>query len=390
MTRPEPELTFDQMLLRAAAMRRCLRERQQQCEELGRIPEETHRDFANAGFYRVLRPRCFGGYEFSTSSFVRLIMEIARGCIDSAWVLSLFASEPAAFLPLFPDAARREAYGAEGDCLAARVVLPGGTAVPDRDGFRVHGTWDYCSGCDIATHFLGTVLLRDSEARAPAGIACVLFGREQYDIVDNWDMMGMQGTGSRRVVVRECTVPAHRMLTLSGGLWESERGSPLAVGGFAACAVGAGAARGALDLYEEILRNRKWIVPPFQARFELPELQQSFGSAQALVDTAEAALVSLADRYSELCRMSLAERTRVPAREVRRIHRAGLQCLELAWQAVDLMFRTGGSSSAASQAPLGHYFRGLAVIRTHIGMQHDHVSGNVARLHFGLPPLSPL
>jgi 3-hydroxy-9,10-secoandrosta-1,3,5(10)-triene-9,17-dione monooxygenase len=122
----------------------------------------------------------------------------------------------------------------------------------------------------------------------------------------------------------------------------------------------------------------------------MPEMQQSFGAAQALVDTAEAAILALADRYSELCGAAQENSGPSPSGDVRRIHRAGLQCLDLAWQAVDLMLRTGGSSSASRHAALGRYFRGLAVIRTHMGLQYDHVSMNVARLHFGLPPLSPL
>jgi 3-hydroxy-9,10-secoandrosta-1,3,5(10)-triene-9,17-dione monooxygenase len=57
---------------------------------------------------------------------------------------------------------------------------------------------------------------------------------------------------------------------------------------------------------------------------------------------------------------------------------------------VDLMFRTSGTSAAAKTAPLGRYFRNLAVIRTHITMQRDHTAANTGRLHFGLVPLSRL
>ena len=78
------------------------------------------------------------------------------------------------------------------------------------------------------------------------------------------------------------------------------------------------------------------------------------------------------------------------SKDLRRMLRAAAQCVELAWQAVELMFRTGGTSSASRHAPLGRVFRGLSVLRTHIGLQLDHTSINVARLHFGLPALSPL
>src|SRR4051794_11462830 len=127
---PEPELAFSEMLRRAEGMRATLRERQQHCEDLGRVPEETHQDFLNAGFYRILQPRCFGGYEFSMTEFVRLLIEVARGCIDTGWVLSLIASAPAAFLSLFPEQAQREAYGSDGDCRTAIALVPGGSAIP--------------------------------------------------------------------------------------------------------------------------------------------------------------------------------------------------------------------------------------------------------------------
>jgi Acyl-CoA dehydrogenase, C-terminal domain len=64
--------------------------------------------------------------------------------------------------------------------------------------------------------------------------------------------------------------------------------------------------------------------------------------------------------------------------------------MRLTWEAVELMFRTAGTSSARKSAPLGRYFRNLAVVRTHLTLQSDHTAGNAARLHFGFPPLSRL
>ena len=86
---------------------------------------------------------------------------------------------------------------------------------------------------------------------------------------------------------------------------------------------------------------------------------------------------------------------RSPAREgeprvQRRLLMIEQQCVRMAWEAMELMFRTAGSSSAASSAPLGRYFRNLAVIRTHITLQIDRTAVNAARLHFGMPAASPL
>jgi 3-hydroxy-9,10-secoandrosta-1,3,5(10)-triene-9,17-dione monooxygenase len=386
------------MLARAVALRPVLRGRQRACEQQKRIIEDTHRDFLHAGFYRVLQPRAFGGYERSMTEFARLIAEISRGCIDTGWVLSLIASQPP-LLCTFPAQAQREAYAANGDFRAANVLMPRGSTIPCDGGFRVQGKWDYCSGCHLATHLLARVLLRDHEDQPPKGLAYVLLDRDQFKIVENWDMMGMQGTGSHRVVAEGVTIPAHR-LAADSDPWHGKAdardemrtaycGSPLA-GGFAAYAVAVGAARGALDLYDELLRTRKWIAPPFPMRSELTEFQLSFGRVQALVETAESALYALADRLTALTDPPHQSSAQLPKQELRWMHRAGIECIEVAWRATEQIFRTSGSSSATADAPLGRIFRGMAVLLTHIGVQPDPVAINVARSHFGLAPSGPL
>jgi 3-hydroxy-9,10-secoandrosta-1,3,5(10)-triene-9,17-dione monooxygenase len=64
------------------------------------------------------------------------------------------------------------------------------------------------------------------------------------------------------------------------------------------------------------------------------------------------------------------------------------QVIRLAWDAVEMMFRTSGTSAAAKSSPLGRALRNLAVIRTHVTLQTDHTAANAGRLHFGLPSLS--
>jgi 3-hydroxy-9,10-secoandrosta-1,3,5(10)-triene-9,17-dione monooxygenase len=77
---PEPDLTVDELLRRADALRPLLRERQTECEEAGELSEDTNRRFLAAGFYRILQPRLFGGYEFALPDFIRIIIAVARGC----------------------------------------------------------------------------------------------------------------------------------------------------------------------------------------------------------------------------------------------------------------------------------------------------------------------
>ena len=400
---PEPALTSAELLQRAQAMRSVLRERQNSVEAAGCVSEDTNSKFIDAGFYRILQPRIFAGYEFDLPTFLRVMIEVSRGCSDSGWVLALTAGH-AFLMSSFDEQAQREAFGDRGEFRGPSVAMPGGVAVPVEGGYRVKGAWDYSSGCELATHFIGSCLVEGLKDAMPGYGVFVLFDRVQYRIVDNWHVMGMQGTSSRRVIVDEIFVPKHRALALidergqyihprPGALLHPNpfyrgRITSLLVSEVGAVAVGA--ARGALDIYEEILRNKKTNFPPFRPRAEEIEYQRHFGEAQSLVDTAEAALLKMAADYMEFARRDAEDGVPFTDEDDRRFLQLEQQCVRLCFEAVDLMLRTSGTSAASKTAPLGRYFRNLAVMRTHVTMQRDHTAANTARLHFGLAPLSRL
>ena len=108
---PEPDLTPSEIVRRAEAMRAMLRARQNDCEAAGQIPQDTNAQFIKAGFYRILQPRCFGGYEFDLPTFLKVMIAVSRGCSDSGWVLALTAGH-AFLMASFPEAGQREAFGA--------------------------------------------------------------------------------------------------------------------------------------------------------------------------------------------------------------------------------------------------------------------------------------
>jgi 3-hydroxy-9,10-secoandrosta-1,3,5(10)-triene-9,17-dione monooxygenase len=148
---PEPGLTQEEVVQRARDMIPILRERQEECERIGRLPDETSRAFVEAGFYRILQPRRFGGYEFDLPTFTRVAIALARGCPASGWTFTLTAGHAHMLAALWSEEGQIDIYGADGE-----VRMPGrfrpGTATPVDGGYRVSGTWDYVSGCDSATH----------------------------------------------------------------------------------------------------------------------------------------------------------------------------------------------------------------------------------------------
>jgi 3-hydroxy-9,10-secoandrosta-1,3,5(10)-triene-9,17-dione monooxygenase len=399
---PEPNLTPAEMIARADALRPVLRARQACCESLGHLPDETHSDFMKAGFYRAVQPRRFGGYEFDLPTFARMIINVARGCSESGWVLALVAGH-GVFIARYPEQAQIEAFGDTGEFRGPGVAPPGGQAARVDGGYRVQGAWDYSSGIVHGTHFMGTCIITDPGTKTPQGSAWFLFDREHCAVVDNWNVFGMQGTGSRRVVVSEMFLPEYRLWMVTDEKGQRVHDNPAAVvhknpmycgrmlpwaiSELAAVAIGA--ARGALDVYEEMLKAKRNMFPPFQLRFEEPEFQRHFGLAQAWTDTAEAAFLHNSAEYMEAAR-KLAGGVPWTDEQERRMVMVLQQCVRLAWDAVELLFRTSGSSSANAGSALGRYFRNLAVVQTHVTLQFEHSAAATGRVHFGLPALRPL
>src|SRR3954467_7806105 len=86
---PEPDLTPQEMIDRAIALRPRLVEQQAETEERTYYSQEMHEEFLRAGFYRIYVPRRYGGYEFDMSTYMRVMLEMSRGCPSTGWCLAL-------------------------------------------------------------------------------------------------------------------------------------------------------------------------------------------------------------------------------------------------------------------------------------------------------------
>jgi 3-hydroxy-9,10-secoandrosta-1,3,5(10)-triene-9,17-dione monooxygenase len=401
---PEPKLTPEGLLRRAMALRPLLRERQAACAALGRIPDDVNAALIRGGFYRTVQPRRFGGYEFDVPSFFKVMMEIARGCPETGWVLALTAGHPL-LVASFPEAGQREVYGTDGEFRCPAAFNPPGTAVAVEGGYRVTAAWASASGIDHSTHYLGGAMVKAADGAPTGKVIQLLLDRDQYEIIDDWHVMGMQGTGSKSVAVKDVFVPAHRTLMAVAAGRGSEpdrtarsydnpmyggRVAPFLIGESTAVAVGA--ARGALDLYEEIVSSKKTFFPPYHERMREPDIQHHYGRALALVATAEAALVRAGEEYMEFAQEAAAGGRPFDDERDHRITLIEQSCIRMAWEAAEMLFRTAGTSSTAkAEAPLGRILRNLAVINTHPALQLDRMALTAARARFGLQagPWSP-
>ena len=396
---PEPSLTPAEMIARAAAMRAMLRGAQADCEAQGRVSDAVNDELIRAGFYRVVQPRCFGGYEFDVPAFYRVMMEIARGCPETGWVLALTAGHPL-IIANFPLDGQHDVYGADGEFRCPAAFNPHGAATPVDGGYRLTASWPSASGCDIGTHHLGSATVIGTDGKPTAHVIQVLLTRDQYRILDDWHVMGMQGTGSKRIVVQDAFVPSRRTVAAVGvgrGNEPAKRtglhANPLYLGRTAsfligeAASVAVGAARGALDLYEDVLREKRAYHPPYHERHKEPEFQSHYGRALGLIATAEAALIRAGEDYMDFARTEAAGGAPFDDEKDLRLLLIEQQAIRLAWDGMELIYRTVGTSDAARDgATIGRIFRNMAVINTHPALQPDRTAINAARARFGLLP----
>lgn len=391
---PEPDLTPADLIRRAQLLRPKLRAAQAECEAQGRVPEEIFKLLVDAGFFRMVQPRMFGGYEFDIPTFYKVIMEIARGCSETGWVTSLVGGHPV-LVSRYPAETQHDVYGAQGDFRCPGALTPMGKAVPVEGGYLVSNNWVSASGCEIGTHFMG---LAQVEGAEDGSLIQALIDIDDCTIVDDWHVMGMRGTGSKRVEVKDLFVPTKRIIKVAG----MSRGAeplvadvplhdnpmyfgligPFLIGETAAVAVGA--ARGALDIYEEILRTKKSLVPPHREKCHDPVAQQQYGEALALVSTAEAAMIQAGEEYMHYSSDWKQHGIAFDSAKGLRLTLISQRCVQMAWEAIDLIYRTAGTSASAKQGmPIGRFLRNIAVLRTHPVLQHEQTAIAAARATFG-------
>jgi 3-hydroxy-9,10-secoandrosta-1,3,5(10)-triene-9,17-dione monooxygenase len=394
---PEPDLTPAEMLARAEGFRERLLEEQWATEERGYYSEELHDAFRDAGFYRMLQPRRYGGYEFDLPDFARVIMSVSRGCPSSGWCLCLASAHAMQVASLFSEQAQADVFGPDGDFRAPSRGTPMGTAVPADGGWVVNGTWDYCSGAPYATHFLPVAFENPAD---PSTIVLAIVPREQWTMLDDWGhVLGMRGSGSHSIKVEDALVPEHfvervNMLDVdvtNGTPGYRLHGNPLYAGrtlGFfyvEIVAIVTGAARAAVDEYDRILRERKTYLPPFVPRHQHHEFQRPFGLALALVDAAEATVIRTADQYMEYSRRGVEGGEPFTSLEDTRLYAQLSMAFRQAWEATELLFRTAGTTAAKDGQRMQRYFRDLAMARTQFAAQYDRTSEWLARDWFGIP-----
>jgi len=358
-----------ELVATAAGLVPLLRRNAQKTEDDRRVAEENITAIADAGLFKIMQPRRFGGWEVDFRTKLEVIRELGRGCGSTAWTTSLLTGG-IWFVGMFNEQMQKDVWGENPDARVAGVLGPLGAVESVDGGYRLSGRWPYCSG-SLHAHwvFLGVPILGEDGQPVDQGV--VLVPTAEVTIEDTWRVTGMRGTGSNAVVAQDVFVPGHRFLSLST-LLAGDHDSPykdeaLYRVPFVTAAMTdligpqLGLAQAALDLVMEKAGNRGIAYTEYRTQAEAPTVQLAVAKAASLIDTAELLAYRAAAEIDEAGR-----RKQLPGYLARARTRMNIaQAVTSAREAIRELVSVHGSSSFGEANPLQRIWRDSEVASRH-------------------------
>jgi 3-hydroxy-9,10-secoandrosta-1,3,5(10)-triene-9,17-dione monooxygenase len=214
-------VTPEVLVQRARDMVPVLKGRAKQCEADRCVPKETVAEMQKAGFFEVLKPKQYGGYEMDPQVFYDVCMTLAEGCMSTAWIYGVIGVHNWQ-IALFDPKAAADVWGKDKSVLIASTYMPKGQVKPVEGGFQFSGRWGFSSGIDHCDWvFLGGLIFNEGQ---PPEYRTFLLPRSDFEVIDTWHVMGLKGTGSKDIVVKDVFVPEYRTHKASDGFMGTNPG----------------------------------------------------------------------------------------------------------------------------------------------------------------------
>ena len=373
--------------------------------EIRALAEETERNrnvlpqiidkIRDAELLRTCRPKEFGGFEHDGETALRIALTISAACASTGWAVNGAVSNGRS-IAHFPIKVQREVWGGDADPFTCACFAPTGTAVPVKGGYVLNGSWSFASGVDAASWTKLGAFITPPDTKPPFEGAIFLLPISDCEIVDNWFVCGLAGTGSKDIVVHDSFVPAHRALLFSDARAGTAPGAkyhqnpiyrmPLLIHGASMLASTAvGAARGALDAYLETTRVRKTRGALAGGQLPMAEfatVQLRYAEAAAAVESAE--LILLTDMREMTQKLYAGEEITVADRI--RCRRNQAWVTKLAVQAVDGLNTSTGGYGLHLSNPVQRAWRDANAVARHVSLNWDAVGTMYGQHALGLEP----
>jgi alkylation response protein AidB-like acyl-CoA dehydrogenase len=341
-----------------------------------RLPDSVVKELQAQGLLQLLLPRVYGGGEAMPAHFVEVLEELARHDASTAWCVGQtgVCAMAAAYLPA--SSAHRIFDGGRGILSWGAATSPV-VARAERGGYRVTGGWSFASGGHHATWVGGHCLLADSDGtlrRDAIGRAVprtLVFRAEEVNWADDWEVLGLRGTGSDSYSVEELFVPEEHSLARD---LQSERhiDSPLYrlrtdhMFSFGFAGVALGVARSMLEALVQLatektprgLRNTMAESPVVQS--EIAQLEAALRSSRHFL------YGTLADIWSTAASGELSMADRVAVRL------ASTHCIDQARHVASATYHAAGSDAIRRSGQFERRFRDLNSITQQMQGRRSH------------------
>ncbi|HEY7776825.1 MAG TPA: flavin-dependent monooxygenase [Kineobactrum sp.] len=359
-----PPLRAQDVYDRVLELGETIRANAPQARSLRRVPQENIDALQEAGFFLALQPKRWGGYEVDPQDFFRMHLAIAENCMSTAWASGIVAVH-AFQLALMDERAQQDVWGDDIHTRISSSYAPLGKVTEVEGGFRLSGRWGWSSGSDHCTWvFLGAIC-------PDGGFRSFLLPRSDYEIIDTWHTMGLQGTGSNDIVVNDVFVPQYRTHKAEDGFLGTNPGvtassAPLYRLPWAQLFIrvvstpAIGAARDALDLYRKLVVGK--------ASGDVTKLagdtatQERIAAAVTHIDEMEAILFRNFDRM--MAQVNAGEEVPVLER-IKYRYQASL-VIERCMQVIDSLFSSAGGGSVFLGSEIQQRFLDIHTARAHV------------------------
>ena len=373
-------VTLEEARERARSLVPVLRERASRQEQARQLLPETIQDLNHLGILRFGQPKRYGGMELDYRAIFDIPYEIGRGCCSTAWNVGNLGIHHW-MLALYDERAQEEVWGDNPDALiASGIAYPQGRAKRVDGGFVISGHWNFSSGVDPSTWNMLAVQVFEGEKVVDHRMCLVPEG--DYEIVDDWQVMGMRGTGSKSVKAQDIFVPEYRALCMYTARGEAAFPGaqvnkspnylpPLSAYG-SHCIGGAivGNAQAAVEMTIEAIKARSTNYTGMRMR-DFKAVQLHVSGAAARVEAAR-----LLARNDCATGQRIAEEGRMPTVEEKlQAKRNIAYAVDICTEAIDALHKLAGANGIYDRYPMQRLFRDHHAGMAHIGFSWDAQGG---------------
>ena len=349
-------------------------------ERLGRLDDAAAKLLRDTGVIRMFQPARYGGAEAHPRDFAETVMRIASLDGSTGWVAGIVGVHPWE-MAMCDAEVQEQIWGEDQDTWIASPYAPMGILRPVDGGYIFNGRWQFSSGTDHCDWIFLGAFMGDAEGNRtmPPQNYHVILPRSDYEIVDDtWDVVGLRGTGSKDVVVKDAFIPESRVVAFSkfldgsqpreAGLTNPTYHIPFTTAfplGITSAVIGI--AEGALAAHLAYQRTRVQITGTRAA--DDPYVLYAIGAAAEEIKASRTAMLDNVSRFYDAAEAG---------REVTFAERAESRRTQVAaaWRAVramdEVVARSGGNGLRMDN-PIQRFWRD-----GHMGLAHAiHVPGSV-------------